>query len=149
MSVEQSSNPVPGPVALSREAIFDSLVRDAQAATEKLVAVSELVATFKARRDDLVAVYKELEAAYAEAHANDLIRPKLIELGITDPAGLDVALRPAQKATRGRKQGRPRKAPRGRTATSAAPPSESELAVQEETTPELAGGTHEGIEEQR
>lgn len=91
----------------SRDAIRDAFLRDAEEATQQVVNVGELMTKFAAARDELLAVHKELSAAYEAASAVDYVAAKLSELGIVDPATLTVELR---------ERSRPRRAKRARSA---------------------------------
>lgn len=117
----------------SRDAIRDAFLRDAEEATQQVVNVGELTAKFAAARDELMAVHKELTAAYEAASAVEYVAAKLGELGIADPATLTVDL-PGRSRPRRAKRSRSAAKPSNRAASSkggAAKPARDPAAMSE------------------
>lgn len=76
----------PAAPALNRDAILQSFLADAEADTQAVVEVTDLVQKCEKLRDELAATYGALVAAYGAAGKRPNVAAKLRELGIKNPA---------------------------------------------------------------
>lgn len=91
--------------ALNRDAILQSFLADAEADTQAVVAVTDLITQCQSLKDELTAKHTELVAAYAAANKRPTVAAKLRELGVKNPSTMKVELGPgaSRKRSGGRK----------------------------------------------
>lgn len=78
--------------ALSRDAILQSFLADAEADTQAVVSVTDLINQCETLKTELVATHAKLLAAYADASKRPNVAAKLRELGVRSPATMKVEL---------------------------------------------------------
>ncbi len=91
--------------ALSREAILQSFLADAEADTQAVVSVTDLINRCQTLKDELTSAHAELVAAWAAASKRPNVAAKLRELGVKSPDTMKVEL----GGTATRKRGSARK----------------------------------------
>lgn len=91
--------------ALTRDAILQSFLADAEADTQAVVAVTELINTCQSLKEELTTKHAELVAAYTAASKRPTVAAKLRELGVKNPSTMKVELgaSAARKRSGGRK----------------------------------------------
>lgn len=80
------------PPALSRDDILNSFLREAEAATNQVIAVSEKLTAFRAAEEAVRNAYAEFSEQYREAVAIAAVATKLDELDMPDPSQLSVTI---------------------------------------------------------
>ncbi|WP_162625442.1 hypothetical protein [Mycolicibacterium llatzerense] len=78
--------------ALSRDAILQSFLADAEADTQAVVSVTDLINRCQALKDELTSTHAELVTAYAAASKRPNVAAKLRELGVKNPDTMKVEL---------------------------------------------------------
>ena len=129
------------PLPLSRDDIRNAFLREAEAATEQIVGVSEKLTHLRSCEDALRSAYADYTEAHRQAVSNPVVSAKLTELAIPSPGSLSVTIGAGAKATPARKPARKARSSAGKTNAAAtasaggasgaqsAPGSESEAAV--------------------
>lgn len=129
---------------LSRDEIRDAFLREAEAATEQIVGVSEKLTHLRSCEDALRSAYADYTEAHRDAVSNPVVSAKLTELAIPAPGTLSVTIGGGAKATPPRKAARKARASAGKSTATAAASAASASAGQ--STPGSESGTAVGID---
>jgi hypothetical protein len=97
--------------APSRDALLQSFLADAEADTEAVMSVTDMIEQCKTLKSELVAAHAKLANAYAAASKRPHVAAKLRELGVKSPATMKVELGGSTTRRRGSTR---RSAPRRR-----------------------------------
>lgn len=111
MMLAMTETRTPAHPALTRDAIMQSFLADAQANTEAVVEITEKLQALETLKGELERIYGEATAAYAGAKRRPNVLAKLRELGVQDPALMRFELgRTSSRRSAGRKTSRSRAA---------------------------------------
>ncbi|WP_454793798.1 hypothetical protein [Mycolicibacterium lutetiense] len=107
---------------LDREAIYASFIREAEQDTEQVLRVSNLTTEVQALRAKLLDAYDELVEFHRVTASRPHLKAKLAELGVPDPAALNI------EPLRGKQKPAKRARPVARTAKAAGRPAPEDSA---------------------